>query len=201
MEVKYKMKIYTLTGCSGIGKDSILNELTKLKKDLIPVISATSRPMRLGETQDKEYHFVSDKKAKEMLINDEFIESRTYQVANNDLWIYGITKNSIDFDSNKNYIVIVDFNGLCELNKYLYNKGYDNAISIYIDGSYQARLLRSLQREGKMQDEQIEEVLRRFKDDNRQVLPAKDYCNYVISNEGNFENTINRVLDILESEE
>lgn len=194
------MRIYTLTGCSGIGKDSVLNELIKLKKHLIPIISTTSRPMRVNEEQGREYNFVSDDKAKEMLINNDFIEFRTYQVASSDIWIYGITKDSIDLKSDNNYIVIVDYSGLWELNKYLYKQGQEKAVSIYIDGSYQTRLLRSLQREGKMSDEQIEEVIRRFNDDNIKVLPAKDYCDYVVNNEGDFNNTIKRILDILESE-
>lgn len=191
-------KIYALVGCSAIGKDAILNKLVQVKKDLKTIVSTTSRNMRAGEQQGREYNFVSSEQANEKLINNEFIESRSYKVANGDTWIYGITKDSIDLDSNNNYIVIVDFNGLCELNNYLSNEGYKNTISIYIDGSYQTRLLRSLQREGKMKDVQIEEVLRRFKDDNEKVLIAKDYCDYAINNEGDFFNTINRILDIME---
>jgi len=193
------MKIITLTGCSATGKDKILNTLIDMNIGLAPVISTTSRPMRKNELQGREYNFVSDKKAKEMLINNDFIESRTYQIANGDIWLYGITRDSISLTSYNNYIVIVDHNGLLELKDYLYKRGYsDSLTSIYIDCSYQTRLLRSLQREGKMSDEQIDEVVRRFKADNREVLPAKDYCNYMVNNEGDFCNTINRILDIME---
>ena len=134
-----------------------------------------------------------------MLDNHDFIESRSYKVANGNTWIYGITKDSIKITSYHNYIVIVDFQGLQELKRYLHDRGLESSLtSIYIDCSYQTRLLRSLQREGKMTDEQIDEVVRRFEDDNKKVLPAKDFCNYVVNNEGEFSNTINRILDILE---
>jgi guanylate kinase len=195
------MKVYTLTGCSAVGKDKILNELIKMNIGLIPIISTTSRPMRPHEIQGVEYNFVTKEQANIMKKNNDFIESRKYKVANGDIWIYGITKDSIDLNSNNNYIVIVDYNGLLELEDYLCNRGYtDSLTSIFIDCSFQTRLLRSLQREGKMDDEQVKEVIRRFEDDNKKVLLAKDYCDYVVNNDGIFANTINRVLDIIESE-
>ena len=193
------MRIYTLTGCSASGKDRILNTLNRECMGLTPIISTTSRPMRTNEIQGREYNFVTKEQAKIILKNNDFIESRQYNVANGDTWIYGITKDSIQLNSYHNYIVIIDYQGLLQLEDYLCNRGYtDSLISIYIDCSYQTRLLRSLEREGKMSDEQIEEVIRRFEDDNKKVLPAKDYCNYVINNEGDFSNTINRILDIME---
>lgn len=193
------MRIYTLTGCSASGKDRILNTLNRECMGLTPIISTTSRPMRTNEIQGREYNFVTKEQSKIMLKNNDFIESRQYNVANGDTWIYGITKDSIQLNSYHNYIVIIDYQGLLQLEDYLCNRGYtDSLISIYIDCSYQTRLLRSLEREGKMSDEQIEEVVRRFEDDNKKVLPAKDYCNYVVNNEGAFSNTINRILDIME---
>jgi len=193
------MKIYTITGCSASGKDKILNTLIKNCMGLTPIISTTSRPMRTNEIQGREYNFISNEVVENMLINNDFIESRSYKVANGDTWIYGITKDSIKITSYHNYIVIVDFQGLQELKKYLCDREYESSLtSIYIDCSYQTRLLRSLQREGKMTDEQVAEVIRRFTDDNENVAPAKEYCDYVVNNEGDFSNTINRILDILE---
>lgn len=195
------MRIITLTGASSNGKDTILNKLVSMNIGLTSIISTTSRPMRVNEQQGREYHFVSKEKAEVMLKNNKFIESREYHVANGETWIYGVSKDSIDLNSNITYIVIIDFQGLIQLEDFLCNRGYvDNLTSIYIDCSFQNRLLRSLQREGKMSNEQVDEVIRRFTDDNKKVLPALSYCDYVVNNDGDFDVTMNRILDIVESE-
>lgn len=195
------MRVITLTGASSNGKDTILNKLVGMNIGLTPIISTTSRPMRVNEKQDREYHFVSKEKAEEMLKNNRFIEHRPYKVASGEIWHYGVCKDSIDLNSDITYIVIIDFQGLIQLEDFLCNRGYtDNLTSIYIDCSFQNRLLRSLQREGRMGNEQVDEVIRRFLDDNKKVLPALSYCDYVVNNDGNFEATMNRILDIVESE-
>jgi guanylate kinase len=48
-----------------------------------------------------------------------------------------------------------------------------------------------------MLDDSVSEVVRRFSDDNEKVLPAREYCDYVVNNEGDFNSTINRILDIM----
>lgn len=195
------MKIITLTGCSSVGKDAILNGLINKNVGLVPIISTTSRPIRVNEKQDREYHFVSKEKAEEMLKNNKFIEHRHYEVVGGDIWHYGINKESINLNSSITYIVIIDFKGLLQLEDYLCNRGYtDNLTSMYIDCSYQNRLLRSLQREGKMNNEQVDEVIRRFLDDNKKVLPALSYCDYVVNNDGSFNDSIDKIIKIIKSE-
>jgi guanylate kinase len=168
---------------------------------LTPIVSTTSRPMRINEIQGRDYNFVTKEQAEIMLKNNDFIESRQYNVANGDTWIYGITKDSIKFDSPHNYIVILDYQGLLQLEDYLNNRGYiNNLTSFYVDCSYQTRLLRSLNREGSMGDEQVKEVVRRFEDDNKKVLPAKQYCDIVVNNDGDFKDTINKILRFIGDE-
>lgn len=197
------MKVYTITGCGGIGKDSILTNLLIKNRNLKPIISTTSRPMRHGEINGVQYNFVSKNTAKKMLNNNEFIEHREYNVigqnGEEDTWIYGITKDSIDINSDNNYVVIVDYKGRKELERYLKeNNKQDSLISIYIDGSYKTRLLRYLNR-GSVKDSDVLEAIRRFEDDNINVLPAKYDSDYVVSNEYKIINAVNRILDIMES--
>ena len=196
------MKIYTITGCGGIGKDTILTNLLVKNRKLKPIISTTSRPMRWGEVKGVQYNFVSKEKAQEMLNNNDFIEHRIYNVIGQDnkkdTWIYGIAKDSIDLNSDNNYIVIVDYQGRKELEKYLENNNKKECLtSFYIDGSYQTRLSRYLTR-GHMEDSEVLEAIRRFEDDNKNVLPAKLDSDYVINNEYKINNAVNRILDIME---
>lgn len=185
-------KVITLTGMSASGKDAILKGVIS-RSSIKPVISTTSRPIRKGETDGVEYHFVSKEQAEKKLYNHEFIEVREYYVANGDRWLYGITKDSIDIDSNDTYIAIVDYDGLKQLNKYLDRSNVEH-YSYYLNVNYQDLLLRSLQREGNMCDLQVEEVVRRFKDDLENVQPAKFYVDKVLDN-----NTIKELNDNIQS--
>ena len=192
------MSMLVLISPSSGGKDTILNKLIE-RKYVQPIISTTSRPMRSGETQGKEYNFVSKEKALNMLNNNEFIENRQYKVADGDTWIYGVTKDSFDIDSNNTYGCILDFNGYIQMKQHYYNNKKSDLISIYIDVPLQERLKRSISREGSMSDIQCLEVCRRALDDDKNVVIAKDYVDYIISNnDGNVENAINRIIHILE---
>ena len=194
------MKIVTLIAPSSAGKDVILKKLIE-RKYVQPIISDTSRTIRKGELQGREYNFLTDKEMKQRMKNNEYIEKREYKVQNGDVWIYGVNKNSFDLNSDTTYGVIIDYNGLKQMEEYLYSLGKaEDLISIYIDVPLQERLRRSLQREGQLTDEQCLEICRRALDDDIHVKIAKDYCNYVVNNERNIDNTVNRIVDILESE-
>lgn len=187
-------KVITLTGMSSSGKDALLKGVIS-RSSIKPVISTTSRPIRNGETDGVEYNFVSKEQAERMLYGGKFIEVREYYVANGDRWLYGITKGSIDINSDNTYIVIVDYEGLKQLNRYL-DKNNVKHYSYYLNVNYQDLLLRSLQREGDMCDLQVEEVVRRFKDDLENVQPAKVYVDKVLNNNTREEldDNINSIL-------
>lgn len=187
------MRLITLTGTSGVGKDLIVKSTIKMIPELIPIISHTTRPMRKGESQDREYHFIDTDTARDMLNNGEFIETRQYYVANEETWLYGIHKSEIDLDSDDKYIAVVDFQGLHKIEKFLMkNNCIESLTSIFIDADYQVRLKRSLDREGKMSNDQVKEVIRRFQDDIQFVEPAKDYCNLYLEN-----NNVDDLLNII----
>ena len=170
-----------LVGCSSSGKDTVMNRLVK-EFDVKPVISYTTRPIRDCEQEGREYHFITEKEFERMKDNDEFVETRVYKTVNGN-WYYGLPKNGIDLEDDNNYITILDFDGLLELEKWLRSIGQiDKLTSIYIDVTEQNRLMRSLNREQNMTKRQVEEVIRRYHNDNSNVLPAKSYCHYSFKN-------------------
>ena len=189
-------KLICIIGSTSTGKDEILKSALRMNKNLKSIVSHTTRPMRNGEIQDREYHFIDVKTATDMLNNNEFIETRQYFVANKETWLYGIHKDEIDLESDNNYVCIVDFQGLKKIEKYLeYNNKLDCLVSIYIDADYQIRLQRALNREGKMTNEQVLEVIRRFEDDRQFVEPAKDYCDMCFNN-NNIQDMVNILSEI-----
>ena len=171
----------TLIGASASGKDTVMNRLVK-EFDVKPVISYTTRPIRDCEIQGREYHFITEEEFERMKNNDEFIETRVYKTVNGN-WYYGLPKSGIDLEDDNNYITILDFDGLLELETWLRSIGQiDKLTSIYIDVTEQNRLIRSLNREQNMTKKQVDEVIRRYHNDNANVLPAKSHCDLVFPN-------------------
>jgi guanylate kinase len=193
------MKVIVEVAKSSSGKDAILNKIVELYPSIKTIVSYTSRPIREGETNGITYHYISDEKVKQMLNNNVFLEHRIYKTIKGD-WVYGVSKNSFDLKSDDIYIVILDLQGLKQLKQYLEdNNKSESLTSIYIKASGKTRLLRSLQRENNLDDDMCKEICRRYISDEEDMLGAEEYCDYVVNNEGDLNNTISRVLDILEN--
>jgi Guanylate kinase len=71
--------LIVISGPSGVGKDSILNRMRELKVPFHFVVTATDRPMREGERNGYDYHFVTTERFREMISQGELIEwARVY---------------------------------------------------------------------------------------------------------------------------
>src|SRR5690349_14644473 len=66
--------LVVLSGPSGVGKDSILMRMRDVGFPFHFVVTATSRPMRPGERDGYDYHFVSEDRFKEMIDQEELLE-------------------------------------------------------------------------------------------------------------------------------
>ena len=181
--VNKQVKVHILSGCSASGKDTILKEVVK-KSNIVPIISTTSRPMREGEVEGREYYFRMYKECEKLLQDGMFIESRMYNTKKGS-WLYGITKDSIDLKSNNEYIVIVDVQGRDTIVEYLLNNNVDrdNIRTYYIECSARERLLRSLSREVNSDTEQVLEMCRRLIADYEEIRKYKYTYDYVLRNE------------------
>lgn len=73
-----KGKLIVITGPSGVGKGTLLRELVKRHPELYLSVSATTRSPRPGETNGKNYHFVTLEEFQEMIGNQELLEWAEY---------------------------------------------------------------------------------------------------------------------------
>lgn len=153
-------KVYCIIGYSATGKDTLLNLM--VNKGFKRVISHTSRPRRSTELNGREYYFVTYDEMLNMEKNNEFVETRKYSVINNQTWIYGIHKDSIDLFSEGDYICIVDCDGFESLQGYY---GKENVVGIYLYVNNRERLLRALNR-CELSDTDVDEIVRRYTKDN-----------------------------------
>jgi guanylate kinase len=66
--------LFVLSSPSGAGKSTIARKLLKADPYLEMSVSYTTRPMRPGEVDGVDYHFVDLEKFREMVANHEFLE-------------------------------------------------------------------------------------------------------------------------------
>ena len=66
--------LFVLSSPSGAGKSTIARKLLEVVPDISLSVSATTRPIRPGEIDGKDYHFVSVEQFKEMAAAGEFLE-------------------------------------------------------------------------------------------------------------------------------
>ena len=67
-------KLIVLSGASGVGKGTVLNQMMKLREDLSLSVSATTRSPRPAEQEGVHYYFVTPEQFREMIENDELLE-------------------------------------------------------------------------------------------------------------------------------
>ena len=116
--------IFIISAPSGCGKTSLVKELCYANTSVEQTISYTTRKMRQGEENVKDYHFVSKDDFLNKIKLGHFIEFQA--VYNN---YYGTTYDSIKEinDMGKDAILEIDYKGMLSIKRSL-----PNAISIYI---------------------------------------------------------------------
>jgi guanylate kinase len=96
-------KLIVLSGPSGVGKTSICRKILNVRPDIQYSISATSRPMREGEENNREYIFISESEFKNWIENNLFIE---YARVHGNL--YGTLKKNLEDTLSNGYHVLMD---------------------------------------------------------------------------------------------
>ena len=107
-------KIFVVSGPSGVGKDTVINEVLKLCDDLEFSISSISRAIRPGESEGEKYHFVTKEIFEEGIKNNEFLEYAEY--CGN---YYGTPKKPVEkwLDEGKKVLIEIDVQGARKLMK------------------------------------------------------------------------------------
>lgn len=182
--------IIAICGKSASGKDTLFKEL--IKDGYTPLISTTSRPMREGEKDGREYYFITREEFEKRLEDNRFIEYRTYNtLVNNvsDTWYYGMEKQNLDPD--KIYIVILDLQGVAAF-KDIYG---DKVCAIYV-GAYDHQRIQWAMSRGSFDQTEWD---RRFKDDEIKFSFDKvsKYCDYTILNNSTLDKLKEKFENVL----
>ena len=156
-------KIYYMMGKSSSGKDTLYKEVLKALPKLKTLVLYTTRPIREGEQEGIEYHFVTDEELERFEKAGKIIEERTYDT------VYGAWKYATIEDGQINlaaydYLVIGTLESYAGMKKCF---GAENLVPIYIEVEDGERLSRALSRERQQEQPKYEEMCRRFLADQK----------------------------------
>ena len=157
-------KIFYIMGKSSSGKDSIYRQLEADQElGLRRLVIYTTRPIRDGEENGREYFFVDENKLKEFRRNGKLIEARTYQTVYGP-WTYFTADDGQVSVGNDSYLGIGTLESFVKLREYY---GDDVMRPVYIEVEDGERLERALARERTQEVPKYEEMCRRFLADQR----------------------------------
>jgi guanylate kinase len=116
--------LLVLSSPSGGGKTSIARNLLQARDDLGYSVSATTRPMRPGEREGVDYHFLSRDEFVRRRDAGEFLESATYSGH-----LYGTLRSEIDrlFARGRHAVLDIEIEGARQI-----RKSFPNSLHVFV---------------------------------------------------------------------
>ena len=156
-------KIYYIMGKSSSGKDTLFKEIGQRLPELKTVVPYTTRPIREGEQNVREYHFVDETGLSKLEEAGRVIELRTYHTVHG-LWKYfTVDDGQIDLNTS-DYLMIGTLESYEKMREYY---GSEYLVPIYIEVESGERLSRALERERMQEEPKYQEMCRRFLADEK----------------------------------
>ena len=182
-------KLFYIMGKSASGKDTIYQRLLRNPEfSLERLVIYTTRPIRDGELDGREYHLVTEEDFQKLKAEGKIIEDRGYETVYG-LWRY-FTADNMNLEE-KSYLGIGTLESYEKLKAYY---GEEKIRPIYIEVEDGERLSRALNRERMQESPKYEELCRRFLSD------AKDFSGEKLKEAGITRRFVNQDLDETEEE-
>lgn len=152
-------KIFCLMGKSSSGKDTIYKALTEDNElDLKQMISYTTRPIRSGETEGLQYHFVTEEQLSYLEEEGRIVELRSYNTVHGVWKYFTVCEEGMDLEADS-YLVIGTLNSWHSMCAYY---GKARMVPVYIEVEDGVRLERALLRERSQRCPDYKEMCRRY---------------------------------------
>ncbi|MEE9222235.1 MAG: guanylate kinase, partial [Nitrosomonadaceae bacterium] len=163
--------LFIISAPSGTGKTSLVKALLQTDIDLSLSVSYTSRLVRPGEVEGRDYYFVELKMFEQMLEHDEFLESA--EVYGN---LYGTSQKWIDkaIASGQDILLEIDSQGAQQVRRI-----FSNTVSIFV----LPPSLEVLETRLRNRNQDCQEVIARRMAAARQEISRVNEYDYVIINE------------------
>tara|TARA_B100000989_G_scaffold283512_1_gene249468 strand:+ start:10 stop:630 length:621 start_codon:yes stop_codon:yes gene_type:complete len=184
---KSKNFCIVLSSPSGAGKTSISKQLIKKDKSIALSISCTTRPRRSGETNKRDYIFLTDQQFNNSIKKNEFLEfAKVFG------YRYGTLKHTISsfFNKKKDVLFDIDWQGFQQL-----KQSNLEVVGIFILPPSKKELVKRLKTRAR---DTKEEMKRRMDLVQNEISHFPEY-DYVVINE-DLKKCVIQILKIIESE-
>lgn len=185
---KKRGSLIIISGTTCAGKGSVIKKLLERDPNKELSISYTSRPMRKGDVEGKDYYFITREQFEQKIKNGDLLEYAKVQYGD----YYGTPKNKIEdiLESGKDVILEIDVQGAKQVKELL-----PETILIFILAPSMKIVKERIKARGTENNEQI---LNRFQTAYREINEINKY-NYVVVNDI-LEEAVKKVEAILISE-
>lgn len=166
--------LYIISAPSGCGKTSLVNAMLQSASNMSVSISYTTRPMRPGEQDGVNYHFVGDDEFKKMIKDEAFLE-----YAEVFGYYYGTSREKVEEQLKQGIDVVleIDWQGTRQILSH-----FSNTVSIFILPPSKNTLLERL-RSRRQDNEQV--IQQRMALAHQELMHFNEY-DYLIVND-NFD--------------
>ena len=163
--------LYIVSAPSGAGKTSLVNKLIQLDSHIVVSVSSTTRPIRPGEEDGVNYHFLSTEAFEQKIADQDFLEYA--KVFDN---FYGTSRTTVEeqLKKGKDVILEIDWQGAQQVRAIM-----PDAISIFILPPSLAELQNRLKGRG-TDSEDI--IARRMADAQSEISHYHEFDYIVINN-------------------
>jgi guanylate kinase len=165
-------RLFVVTGPSGAGKGTLIQKLVAGRSDLAVAVSATTRPLRHGEEEGREYYFLSAEEFQRRVDGGEFLEHVDYVSGHR----YGTLGEEVDriLASGRSVVLELETRGAKEVQAAL-----PDAVTIFVEPPTFAELERRLRERA---TESAGEIGERLELARRQAEEAGDF-DHVVTND------------------
>jgi guanylate kinase len=179
-------RLFIIAAPSGGGKTSLTKALVKNLDNLVISVSHTTRPMRPGETDGVNYHFITKEKFQELINQNVFLEHAKVFGFGYD---YGTSRDWVisQLKQHKDVILEIDWQGANQVRQL-----FKDTVSIFILPPSMEILQKRLEERGQDNPEVIK----------KRMQAAQEECShsaefdYVITND-DFDTAVNDLKNII----
>lgn len=182
-----KARLFVISGPSGSGKSSLISDVLKDLNDFEKSVSATTRPVRKGEIQGKQYYFMAEEEFRDLIEKGNFLEWAEYSG-----YYYGTPKGAVfkKLAGGINVILEIEVNGAMQI-----KEKTNDAFYIFILTNTIEELRKRLIKRG---TDECEEIEKRLKIASKELEYKKYYDCIIVNN--NYNEALQNLKKLLKNE-